>query len=1587
MIVLAFARRLSAESWAATLKQLPLLSASEWPTNLDGSELCIDLSAVGFADFVTLGQLLIFIDTVTARGAAVSVRLPNAEPLDGEDPHDHEAARRRRQRQSCRLFLSQSGFEDALAAGPWPESAISILEGQADALTSQMSDRPVADRGTIEEPNVPHRLRKVVRYQWIAPPFGAELTGSSHILALENALHGLGLPSEDSAALAKGVLAELIENVAEHAQRSPERPIMALVGAAVVWPQVYATRVNDFAPKLREFIRWAAEVGSPLVRLVVADSGRGVTISHQDEQSNPQQAILQAFDRRIATVTPGADFRPNLRGLWKVQRIVRGYQGSMLIATNGVVAGRVFADSPEGRDVTDEASAWLPGVFVECNILARPHDVAQSDEEVLTPVRQRTGRRTTVACADVTLRPGRALDLADRKEISDILTGPRAPEDTGLVIVVDTLGGDEPDDSDIRAFLGDILRAAREPAQPPNLAVVFPSINRRLLSLAVEAVNAEHGSQDDGPYASERLTPILLVAPEHRHYWLGGTRHVRQMLRLLSSTAGAVPLDILVARIGSDPDHLEAIQQLRDATIWLRKNAELLSLRLRPQDAIDTMVSDLADKLTRAIELGDSPGALSGTFLTPSLRLTTRWYNLGEILTHMHAERRAGFALAAKVEARLGRFDGLSSPPSILQVGTATHQFMSSFARGTTGATQYFDSVHSLRTEHVRREVGTPTQVLLVTDLVSTGTTLAHTVSELMSHDLEAVAVATTVDARTTAVRQTEEMVFRELRLPLVTLTSVDIEPAPGSVRPADVDPIDPVLRRPGGTAPQPPHVLVLQSEYIDALIRTGAARLGHIERPASRHYTAHVDPTMLFRDRDWSLHVTRRATTKIADSHRQVFMADAASAPICILYPTETGGDLEQVAHRLREILQRNDMQTTDVVPVPRAALGTQWLYPPSVPVPPAARHIVFVDAASGTGRSAHQLIRLAATSHVEAITGVILLNGLRDLDARALQHVRMVARLASGATQSAPAIRHDIPVELHFMARTAVSSMDARDCPVCDLRRGYANLALLAPVPPQIEQQRDWLTRSLEPRSKQRVFQEEPTDLLGAHISQEDCVRYLRWRFDLREAASSTPRRRDVVEEINRATEDPDRRDALVRLLTAERQWLKSAPLWFPEVHTRVANMAASMLVAESAASIDPVLRVQAVILLANMDPRTLVDQLRSIMRINSDQPLVLGQVMLELLRLTTGHDESWPHPRDLLLQDLTRKLIDFEHELWENARRPVAEMAPISLSEVRYLISHGRRILQPVPTDPQGAWATLRSYRQKVIDHNYDNPMWRLLQTLRNLGRGVRPESPEKALDDWRRCSDVLTLRVMPSVRLLRLPLLSTRITSRLLPDDAIRWEQVLNGNGPRDLDKIDIQLNVVLDHREASPPAAPHSVEELHTDLSFWNRFFLGTHPQPGKPNAALLIEIVERCPVELFEVIESAFEDAKYEVQGMDAPGIRRTRVFATADLLNDVFTHIRRNAEETHRTPSDAASPATSTGQRFFIDVRIAERDRITVAVRNTCSAASITSGGKGLEALAAELSGFGAYLEPEAITAPDLTYGIRVNLERWRMI
>jgi hypothetical protein len=1561
MIILTLGPRLNAPSWAEVLRSqgLALASGLGQPEGLAGEHVFVDLSKVGYADFVAVGHLITLIRAVTDAGGTYKVRLPDSDWLPGEDPRDPADAMRRIRRRNCALFLDQTGFRPALPK--LPEMAVRAFE--EPAVTAPAGD--VARGSTEDAGQLPHRDRMVLPYRWVSADFARGLTTWDRSAGLELALRELGLPSEDSAALAKGVLAELLENVAEHSGATA-----ALLGGIIVRADTYSIRTDDFDDSLHHLVRWAADTSSPLVRLVVADAGRGIDDapdSSDDEESDrprrspekggDRDAVLYALDRRYSAT--GTD--RTMCGLPKVTWIIRGYQGGILIHTGGRRAGRIFADELDGTEFSVPGPGLWPGTVVECVILTRPESKArQAAGSVPTPKREQGESRSDLQCITATLRVGEGLAEGDLRAIRTRLAD--LPHETaGLVVAVDVPnGGDAPDDTEISKSVGQILTIAGESTGPATIALAFQSINRPLLSVAVEDLNDLELTGRDHPGLSR---PVLVLAPENRHFWVGGTPVMRHVLQALSKEGKPLGLRDLSEGV-SVVAAARAVRELNEQTGLLHASRELMSLRIRPQDAVTAMASYIGDEIRRAIEQASHAGVWDeGNYLTPNLRITTRWCDLDLILTDLRLRSLSGVALASRVGDRLGRLNWGNANPLIVRVGSTPQETVSALARTLTGRDEYFDSLDDMRLERVGRALDEPARVLLVTDLISTCRTVVHALASVVDREMTPVGVAALVDARPLGDVRVEpaELVFLGLRVPLVSLAMVDIEPdqaqEPAAPRPT---PIDPVLRRPEAGRSEAPHVIVDQGEYIAAVERNGAARLGHIERPAGRHYTAYVDPTLLFRETEWADKVLQQLATRIWKTHRAAFAGNGPPARLCLLYPEPTADDLPEVARQLKTRLEATGAENVEIVAVPHAAHGRHWHLPAALPLDPELRHVTILDSAASTGHTMRQLIRLAVDNNVNAVTGILLLNGLSDSEALAFQQVATMRRSTGTAAHRSSTVQ----VNMHYVARTAMGKMDGRSCSICELRRRYQPPSLHLPVPIELEKHRDWLLSSLEPMSKPAAYQRQAIDLLGGHVSQADCVEYLRWRFDLREAARSTVQRQELVKKLDDAAKKPSIRDALIRLLVAESHRLGEAPLWFPDCRATIADLAVSALLGEGALAVEQMLRVQAVILLAHAVPQEFASRVSALLTANRYQEPVVLQIFLEALRLISRPSAPTSYARDFVTRPLMQDFIAFETMLRE--RQPSGREQPesIPLSLVRYLLSHGRRALQPMPTEPQDAWVALREYRSTLREHEYDNAMWRIMLSIGLIGRGRPPADLESIRNDWAICCNLMMLDVLPNVHLLRGPLTSRSTIRDLHSDDLGRWERVLNGEGQRDLDELGIRLNGLLDQVQSGGDDAVYSVSTLLTDLESWFRLFMrGAGPGIGLPN------LIDRCPTHLWKTLQNTFRQADLEL-GLRNDDEDEIWVFCTEDALGKVLGAIRASAEHSQRGRTDAT--------QFEITISQPDAGHVTLNIRSTVAASMVA-----IDDYELKLFGGAVTLMEESV-AP-WKYRAAVTVQRWR--
>ena len=1076
------------------------------------------------------------------------------------------------------------------------------------------------------------RLRRILPYRWLDL---ANLTDGARlpdIYGLEQSLATMGLTSYDAVAVTQGIFREALENVAQHAGSGTAWLVQALLGASLVQPEVYRSRQQDFDADLQSFIRRASEeVESPILRLFAGDAGRGIMAqpnhARQWDAQAVEDAIIQALDYHV----PSPTWTAGPHGLWKVKELVRGFQGSVVIHSGPAVVGYAF--DPNERKVNLGSEFAFPGTMVECCLLA----AAKGDAESVTGGGSAFPPPTEaypadLKCVTAHLRRGMGLDPSDAAAIEHTIGSVEELAVAGVVISVEMRPGEAaPDDWDIQQAIRQIYDRARDTRTYPMIAVVFAGVSWRLLSLAViDLVPQLDGEARD--FTSFAI-PMLIMTVDGHHRWVGGSPGIRAVLYRLSDSGQAQRHTTVLNLLESG----EEARWVREPNSELRRiltfESGMVRLAFHPRDVISALTDHCRYHLAVAVAQQHPRHQDGKIFVAPSLREVGKWVDIRSALHTAKCTRVAGFLMAEGIRTMLQDGSGSLPDVQVIRLGSLDEELLSTFTLALTGSELQasFEELPALR----GTRGAAACQLILCTGIISNGASVRQAVRELWHQGFPNVAVATIFDARDYSGSAENEDVDYLLvygnSVRLFGLTSVSVKLEKADTKNKQRVYIDPVICR-----PMPPRfprakTFMNQDKYKAAIKRSDAIRLGHIHRSGRRHYAAYVDTARLFADADWSRTAFRMMAERIEQDRSTVAQCAAGkTSTLCVIYPGEPNEDLAFVAQRLVGTLHappraEDSVVCVEPIPVPRANVSGEWVFPRVLQFPKSVDHIVAIDSPSKTGKTLRHLIRLAAQPQIKMISVFSLVNGMSDLEALALQEI---ASIRARAYDEDDVLHEEIvPVNVRYLVRTAAGSIDDASCPQCSLREKYASLPRM---PDSLEPHRDWLLRMLETRSRQGVLADPPYDLYGMAITQDDCIEYLLWRSYMAEASVDTEMRRIVVDKINELAEcqaadlaDPLRlrRDAIVRVLAAEHNRLQAAPLWFTSVRANVMKVLWSMVEAPRAYAIDQALRVQAVIVLSLGDVRGFCERYARLTHESCDNELVLRQVLVEAVRLING------------------------------------------------------------------------------------------------------------------------------------------------------------------------------------------------------------------------------------------------------------------------------------------------------------------------------------------------------------------------------
>lgn len=1546
MTTFLLARMLTLAAWETDLRR-----AQAHP--LDGDALHLNFASVEFVDFGALARALLLLDAAVRRGLPGKVTLPvknvttaeerRLQQYRDENRTDAEAlqrdlARRARSRGDTLAFMGHIGFIDAIRATHWPDGAVQVVrDGDADLR----EDPEPASVPSSHPRDAPYRSQRLLPFQWLRPA-GGERLREAEVFA--TGLEELGLSHSDARALSQTVLAELVENTVE--EDEDDRPSV-LVGAILLPADTYAVRQPGIQEPLRKLAECATEDGSRVLRMIFADSepefvGR---LNHAHSGGPGPEAILQAFEK-----WPADD---SVRSLWRVNRMVRSYRGGVLVRTGDTLAGYVHAGTPEGVAVAERGLGRLPGALFELTVLTGRGAPLPSIEWADRPAEGSGG----MSWVDCTFDPASGLVDDDRRRLEE--EAHRVQEDPGLVgvgaviPVLDSAG--HLSHVAMRQAMSAVLDIASRIADPTAVVTVFPDADPHVLELCVAGFNEALAANDDTGPASPH-SPIMVLGGYGSIHWCGGTAALRAVLAAMVKAGGTLPLAEASRCWQNAGGERPAFQRaLRDQEQLLVLHQRQLRLRLSPGIVYRTLAENVERELADIIERG-GPGVRIGRFRGPALRVTNRSIDVQTLVRATIGRPKAAFTLARKVEAALRPLSGPARPTAIMRVASADPVLIRQFSECLAIGGRAYPAPSEFETGvlSVAEQVPRSATVALSTDLVSTENSVRRAAAAVAGGGAEPVIIACVLDAR----RTRGPVRILNSTIPVVSLAEISID-ADDDDDTAPVIDLDPLLLSPQDPVPAL-QTTIAGERFLGWCSQVpGALRLGHIDWPPNRHFSAFIRLDALLRHARVREDITDSVLATVAEAFAELEITASPGqdgVPWDIWFVDSRDQDAGRLAVAVHTKLVASGAPAVAPTAIPRAVAGNVWAFPTSLRGEDRERPIVIIGWTANTAGTMLNLIRLAASAGATSVVAVSMISQLDTSDGEVMSMIRAVAR--PGGVQ--------IPVAVRFVTASSITALTSHDCTICAARERYAVDEEETPEPLRIHAAR--LREMLRIRGQEEVSHDAAKDLFTVPVNNDDVVGYLRWRGLLARALRDLGARQEAIDRLEALVlRDPPSdtwsASALIRLLAAEQQWLKLPPLRFAVARDLLFNVCVTGL-AEAVTA--PVwLRLQSLMVLSVTVPDRLAELIPRVVPRLADEPVLMDQLFLDCYRLLRRPPLDSPFDIQRLRQSLSEV-----REFLERNDQPNAHHRYV-VSELINFVKHRTR---PHPKSPQEAWDCLREELiRPVTRHRLEAALLRVRGFVEDIA-DVEPNrnSIKNALDDWERCARQIDQRA-----LVYLPALRGILGGEYVRDWFGRREQQRLLRAVQADDKALVGVNDRLNQlaHGAWQPGDPRwqaTRRKLLDRLNWWNRMFLAAHV-PGTEAPAMIVQLVDSAPTEIVAVVQRVLDAHCHEpvVHDVDSES---ARVFCPEDLLEDLIKHLLDNVRR-HRVPEEPCRLEISYH-------RTAET--VHLLLRNSGTRPSSTPG-NGLMAFNDKLRPFEGSVTHQVPPEAEWTFAVTVTLPVWR--
>lgn len=1650
MKLLHFGRRLTPSSIERVLQgESPTKKADRgWAKEVLTEGMFIDLSEVEFAEFSTLAQIALLVEGAVRHGVHVRLALPLTRPRKGEsdfirdnsessDPVRQLLARATERRivnrREALQFMDASGFRSAININHVPH-VNDLLEIQRNYDSGVPPEKygpaksmdQSSDITDTSEEKREYLLRRIFSLRWFTPLYGHELAKSHQYATAVISLEEIGLTKLDARALAGTLLGELIENVNFYAEESNGnvscRPY-ALVGA-IVLENGYEIRPENYRPFLREFVRQWSDLSTPVVRLVVGDSGRGIVNVLEPHFSQINEAEIPAIERplrgsekvlfwslnRWSTSEKEASLaKRGTRGLWRIDRFVRSYTGLITLRAEDAMVG-IFHGIKRSIPLADpNRLRFIPGTFVDICLMpgtASPEGSGEVVEALRLP------KFSIIRCTGSETEGLSNLDQSRLvKELAtSTITNPKC-----VIAILKHFPLVSQTSLD---YLSSLITVASDLANHGALVVICPTVTWKQIEASVESLDASLDARVRTKLSSSidsYSDPILLVDALGEGRWFGGEAPLREILSQLLRAPGHTLLaeNLNLGDVNISRQQLE--QELRDQPEVVELFGSGIRARFSVVDVDNYVSIALRDLLLKAVDEAKSSAVWIGPFRTPTLELVSRWIDVEKLVEERAGSHIVAYALSRKLIAANIRAE--EQDLTVVRIDTTAPDL----ARGLTTCLGIEDPIFSLqgglgafdKEEQVRVPRGK--RVIICSDMILTGNTVRHAIAKLLRRGVEPVAISCIFDAR-----RAKEPFISSLgkSVPLFSFAELDL--AVDLPQNTSIKNIDPVLREPLDIDyPFPVDYDIPPPELLNwCRHNEKTIYLGHIERPVGRHFTNYLNAGQIIKSGgELKEEILGLFVQHIVDwCKKQTKQNGNPEQPIVIEIWHPAPDDFAGwIASAVSSMLQRGSIKISGVKGIPRAAFSGKWAFPNEVNPVDQNTHVVIVDWGSLTANTLQQMMRLAAEAGSSSIKAVVFLSQMPIEEEMALRRIKAMSSIARpssifksdqksvqvslfGDEDVAPSFkrkRHEVivPTEVVFLSSLSLGYYAAGSCPTCQLRD--ALIAESRHVPTEsLKRHVERTYDLLRSREREDVFSRESGDLYGERVTSEDVVDVIEHRLTLQRALRSTKWRdktQSALIDISK-TEHLDKKVSWVRLLATELEWLTLPPLRFEELRKLVATIALDVceaqqplpnaiirqsLIVLSIASIDQFLaRTPSLFERRITDPEIINDVFYLIFSyLQKDQPNtseILKKVQNSLIECAAT------------LRSVSGGLhLEFEYSLTINSLLRIAEYLQIKT--------------QTDNLTAKEAWKWLiQRYVGPMESHcEAIGSMMYVLLTVRGSGSSRHTPTKERwktTMERWQSCQMFLAANVLPYMPNLRDVLMGEFYASTMARADFARLEALYETHSAlasgmlSETEHISRYLYGFAEDPKSFQ--VQHKQTQCRREVQWWNDFFLDPGGQPDDVfrGEAWLLRTLRRCPCSLEVTVRAAIEEMRiggYQFRpDLSALSGRSIEIFCDKELFKHAIKHIIENAAGSKHIENE--DHAMHQPHMLFLISELSDSDdKLTLRILNdhTRSTGKI---GRGFRTLNTLLEPFGGHLEGDPLMNSEWSYEAKLSVRRW---